>query len=242
MTCAVPPVLDHSVPRTQFREQVWRAHHAVGAFQLIGHGLPNRVVFRAFQGSLPQQAEVGGDGDASHKTSCLLAGARHSSGLLPDLTLPAFAAVEAYFQRLLLLADSLLEDFAAIQEVRTGGCRWRGLYGDGERFVALRGLAYYPAGGELRVTTAQPHTDATWITLLQQDDVGGLQVRSREGDWLDVPPIEDALVVNTGNVLASHSAGLFPAVCHRVIRVSSVRTRASMALFYDRNGSSTRGC
>ena len=113
--------------------------------------------------------------------------------------------------------------------------------------LALRALAYHPGplytaeGGDF-VTTA-PHTDATWVTLLTTDQVGGLQVRrTPNSPWLDVPPIAGAILANTGNLLAAHSGGFYPAVCHRVVRVSERATRFSMPFFWDQEGSATGGC
>jgi isopenicillin N synthase-like dioxygenase len=62
-----------------------------------------------------------------------------------------------------------------------------------------------------------PHTDYGTLTLVQQDAVGGLQVRSRDGDWVTAPPIEDALVVNVGDLLARWTNDRFVSTLHRVM-------------------------
>jgi isopenicillin N synthase-like dioxygenase len=76
-----------------------------------------------------------------------------------------------------------------------------------------------------------PHVDSGFLTLLAQDDVGGLQAHHRNGRWLDVPPIEGALAVNFGKVLERWCNGRIKATEHRV--VGSGRERMSIPFFYE---------
>ena len=59
------------------------------------------------------------------------------------------------------------------------------------------------------------HSDSGALTVLLQDDVGGLQVE-HEGEWLDVEPIAGAFVVNTGDMMQVWSNDRFTAALHRV--------------------------
>ncbi len=61
------------------------------------------------------------------------------------------------------------------------------------------------------------HHDAGFLTLLLQDDVGGLQVEAPDGSWVDVPPRADAFVVNLGEMLQEMSGKYYVATTHRVI-------------------------
>jgi len=56
-----------------------------------------------------------------------------------------------------------------------------------------------------------PHADYGTITFLIQDDVGGLEARDQEGNWVPVPPIPNSIVLNAGLILEMWSGGLFPA-------------------------------
>jgi len=79
-----------------------------------------------------------------------------------------------------------------------------------------------------------PHTDFGCLTILAQDDVGGLQVQTPLGDWVDVPKLKDSFVVNVGDMLHRMSNGLLKSTPHRVIN-SSGRERYSCPFFYDPN-------
>ena len=77
-----------------------------------------------------------------------------------------------------------------------------------------------------------PHRDFGCLTLLAQDDVGGLQVQTPSGDWLDVPPVEGALIVNVGDMLHRMSNGRLISTPHRVINATG-RERYSVPFFFD---------
>lgn len=76
------------------------------------------------------------------------------------------------------------------------------------------------------------HTDYGMLTILLQDDVGGLQVEAKDGSWIDVPPVPGSLVVNIGDMLEIWTSGAFEAKPHRV-KVSPNKHRLSVAMFYE---------
>lgn len=96
----------------------------------------------------------------------------------------------------------------------------------------LRLLHYPPTPIEDGLFGSAPHTDYGFITLLAQDDIGGLQVRNKDGDWIDAPPIEGSFVMNVADILSHWSGGLFASTPHRVINASG-QDRYSQPFFFD---------
>lgn len=97
-------------------------------------------------------------------------------------------------------------------------------------------LVYYPTSSasdesELRFGSS-PHTDFGVLTLLLQDENGGLQVKNRDGEWVAAPPIEGTLVCNIGDLLHRWSNEFLSSNFHRVINRSG-KERHSLVVFFD---------
>ena len=97
--------------------------------------------------------------------------------------------------------------------------------------LATLRVLHYPAGDPTTGIGAGAHTDYGSITLLMTDGEPGLQVRPRGEDWVDVPHIPGAFVVNIGDALMRWSNDIYVSTPHRV-RVPR-RQRRSVAFFLD---------
>lgn len=101
--------------------------------------------------------------------------------------------------------------------------------------VTLRFL-HYPANltpaSEAQLG-AGAHTDYGSITLLFQDDVGGLELRDASGRWCSAPPVPGTAVINTGDLMERWTNGRFLSTLHRVRPIAGARDRYSIAMFVD---------
>lgn len=100
----------------------------------------------------------------------------------------------------------------------------------------LRTLHYPPQAGHIEAETlgCGAHTDYGCLTILAQDDVGGLQLCNSAGEWISAPPIPGTFVVNIGDQMARWTNDIFAATRHRVINTSG-RERYSLPFFFDPN-------
>ena len=101
-------------------------------------------------------------------------------------------------------------------------------------------LNYYPLDDPLEPAAAATetglgdmalhhHSDAGALTVLLQDDVGGLQIETDHG-WVDVTPLDGALVINVGDMMQIWSNDRYRAALHRV-RPTTDRPRYSIPFF-----------
>ncbi len=122
-------------------------------------------------------------------------------------------------------------DILATLAVRLGLAPRHFLAEEEDPYLLLKMILYQaPPSGTPRSGVA-PHVDFSWITLLLQDDTGGLEVRAAGGDWLEVPPEPGRLVVNVGEILEFASRGQYRATPHRVVNRSSTKARVSLPFF-----------
>jgi isopenicillin N synthase-like dioxygenase len=92
-------------------------------------------------------------------------------------------------------------------------------------------IFHYPASNADKGWGVGEHTDYGLLTLLAQDDIGGLEVKTPRG-WTEAPPIRGALVCNIGDMLDRLTGGAYRSTPHRVMNASG-RSRLSFPFFFD---------
>ncbi|ASK79825.1 2OG-Fe(II) oxygenase [Paraphotobacterium marinum] len=100
----------------------------------------------------------------------------------------------------------------------------------------LRVLHYPPMKGdeEPGAIRAAAHEDINLITILPASNEPGLQVKTKSGEWIDVPSDFGTLIVNIGDMLQETTQGYYPSTSHRVINPTgkgSDKSRISLPLF-----------
>jgi isopenicillin N synthase-like dioxygenase len=122
------------------------------------------------------------------------------------------AAMEAYYGAVTALSHRLLGAFA------------RGLDLPGDYFrpffrkplTQLRLLHYPPQPPDSDAEGVEAHTDTGAFTILLQDQVGGLDVRNRAGEWIRATPIPGSFVINIADMMQLWTNGRFVSTPHRV--------------------------
>ncbi len=172
-------------------------------------------------------------GDDPYYTSPL--GRRHfEPNLWPVVPAGFEAAATAYYRAMSGLVTFLMRLAALTLDVDEA------FFGDKvDRSIGTMRLNYYPAtsvaprAGQLR---ASAHTDYGGFTILSGEDVpGGLQVRAREGRWIDVATSPATFVVNIGDLLMRWTNDRWLSNLHRVVNLpagaGASRARLSIAFF-----------
>lgn len=98
----------------------------------------------------------------------------------------------------------------------------------------MRLLHYPPVSPDAPGIRAGAHGDINLITLLLGAEEGGLQLLTREGEWLSITPPEGALVINVGDMLERLTNHVLPSTIHRVLNPPPERRhipRYSMPFF-----------
>jgi isopenicillin N synthase-like dioxygenase len=99
--------------------------------------------------------------------------------------------------------------------------------------LALFRIFNYPPPADPAHWGVGEHTDYGLLTILLQDDAGGLEVKSRSR-WVPAPPVEGSFVCNIGDMLDRMTGGLYRSTPHRV-RNPAPRDRLSFPFFFDPN-------
>ena len=152
----------------------------------------------------------------------------HGANLWPREVPELRPAVEAYMRATIQAAHALMEGIALSLGL---DAEYFARTYTAEPTVLFRIFRYPPQRPDEERWGVGEHTDYGLLTLLAQDERGGLQVRTHSG-WIDAPPLAGTLVCNIGDMLDRLTGGWFKSTPHRV-RNTSGGERLSFPLFFD---------
>lgn len=141
---------------------------------------------------------------------------------MPEEVLPGSRAVMGrWFDQMGALADDLM----SLLSMGLGLAEDHLVAYFGDTPMSLTKLINYPPtpAGQAGVNA---HHDTGFLTLLATGEVPGLQVQNPAGEWIDVPPHPNGLVVNLGELLQAMTGNYFVATAHRVITTERRRSAA----------------
>ncbi|KAM5555544.1 1-aminocyclopropane-1-carboxylate oxidase [Rosa sericea] len=230
------PVIDLSdiiVKRDEVVEQVRQAAGTVGFFQVVNHGIPNELMDEMIEGvrgfhNLPKEEK------AEYYTREPLRNVKYFSSFnlyesryaaWRDTMFCEMANLDPQELPLVLRDISLRYSNQASKlgitlfELLSGalGLKSNHLVELGVMKGYLLVNHFYPPCPEPELTIGKvAHSDGCFLTILLQDQIGGLQILS-DDKWIDIAPVPGALIINVGDFLQLVSNDKFISVKHRVL-------------------------
>jgi isopenicillin N synthase-like dioxygenase len=145
--------------------------------------------------------------------------------------LPQFRELTSgYYEKMVKLSRQLLQGIAISLDLNENYFESRL-----RNPIGIQRLLHYPSQVgrvEEKLIGIGAHTDYGNLTILAQDDVGGLQVMNRDGEWTEGTPIPGTFVINIGDLIQRLTNDVYLANMHRVINTSG-RERYSIPFFID---------
>ncbi|OUZ99657.1 Oxoglutarate/iron-dependent dioxygenase [Macleaya cordata] len=158
----------------------------------------------------------------------------HARKLWPDQEDDYFRfcdVVEEYQKEMKKLCERLMSLMLSSLGINTEDPNWTGSTGEPKDAQSLLQLNSYPVCPDPNMAMGMgPHTDSSFITVLHQNGPG-LHLHSNQVGWVEVPPLQNALIVNIGDLFTILSNGRFVSRIHRA-GVNRTRHRLSVAYFY----------
>ncbi|XP_076344008.1 putative iron/ascorbate oxidoreductase DDB_G0283291 [Tachypleus tridentatus] len=240
--------------------EVHRALFQYGFLYIKNHGIPENLISDIHKKSkdflkLPKEVKqkysrnypvidgyVNGenehlDPDADHEIKDAIAVTNENSCFPPEELAPglrqtclecisAILTLSNRFLKILAIALDVDEEFFlkrhTYQEDKNGSFR----------------MLYYPPVGDIKdpnVARFGEHTDFGTLSFVFQDDSGGMELKTKSGEWIQATPIKGTVILFVNDLLSIWSNGLYPAIFHRLLipndEAERQRERSSFVYF-----------
>ncbi|MDB5337705.1 MAG: oxidoreductase [Planctomycetaceae bacterium] len=113
---------------------------------------------------------------------------------------------------------------------------------DGNSILRLLHYPPIPATADPRCLRAAPHEDINLITILPAATATGLQLKDRDGTWLDIHGQPGELIVDAGDMLSRATNDVIPSTTHQVVNTAGSSSRYSMPFFMHPHPEATLSC
>ncbi len=144
---------------------------------------------------------------------------------------PAFRPqMLAYREAMRELGDRILSLIALSLDLNADW--FKPFYAEARGTLRLIHYPPQPAAAEVNQIGAGAHTDWGGVTLLAQDDTGGLEVRTVAGEWIEADPVPGTFVINLGDLMMRWTNGVYRSNMHRVKNKRAGVHRYSVPFFY----------
>ncbi|XP_022887402.1 1-aminocyclopropane-1-carboxylate oxidase homolog 1-like [Olea europaea var. sylvestris] len=246
------PVIDFSCPREILVQHIRESASSFGFFQIIDHGIPLETINHLLN-SVTSFNELPESEKMKYYSRDMSHGAAFSTNF--DLYKSKAASWRDTLQ--LRLAPTPPDWDHVPSACKEAIINWdKGVLAIGEKLLGLlcEGLGlrnidvlkemsclearimashYYPYCPQPELTAGlTSHSDPGVLTVLVQNEIPGLQVKVGE-EWLDVEPVEGAIVINIGDILQIMSNDRYISVEHRVLANPCKEPRVSVAVFFN---------
>lgn len=241
--------------------QIKEAFRDIGFIYLRNHGIPQELIARAFNHAqnffdlpLSDKVKLAWSDEANYLLkSGYIAPEREGLDVdkpgdlkevldvgknvmntwnLPPNQEPFRQTTQEFYQACTQTVNQILSAFAIALDLPESFFADKHNHDDHElRFLHYPPVMQTPKPGQIR---SGEHTDYGSVTLVFQDEMGGLEVLTKQGEWITAPYIPDTVVVNTGDLMQRWTNHMFSSNRHRVVvpeNANALQSRYSIVFF-----------